>query len=64
MYKNEIIINMFFHIIIMKLNDDLDREIFYTNKECEILHSYIKQMISNSYSVNVYAFNNIICNLI
>ena len=48
-----------------RFNDDnLDREIFLTNNACETLHSYIKKMISNNASVNVYVFNNIICNLI
>ena len=48
-----------------RFNDEnLDREIFLTNNACETLHSYIKKMISNNASVNVYVFNNIICNLI
>ena len=47
-----------------KDNDEYDRVIFLTNNACETLHSYIKQMISNNNKVNIYVFNNILCNLI
>ena len=44
--------------------NDFDKKILLTNNACETLHSFIKQMVSNNNNVNVYVFNNILCNLI
>ena len=44
--------------------NEFNIKILLTNNACETLHSFIKQMVSNNNNVNVYVFNNILCNLI
>ena len=43
-------------------NKNNQRVIFVTNNACEMLHSYIKKMISHNNKENIYVFNNILCN--
>ena len=61
----------FFDIISLNQNsnnevshNDFDIQLLLTNNACEILHSYIKHLVSNNNNVSVYVFNNVICNLI